>query len=125
MGVDCVRFANINFYSTDENTKIQQEWLPKNPKYRCFEKKDNKKEIGYKNLKPCFWLWRSAVINVNGGITPCCLYDTVDWGNVFNNDFRNEWNNKNYLQARLRSKKTTNKKRKIICDHCYASFLFK
>lgn len=125
-GVDYVRFANINFFSTGTGSDIQKEWLPKDVRYREFSQEsiNNKRKEGIR--KPCFWLWRTAVINVNGGVTPCCLYDVPDWGNAFKEDFSAVWNNEIYHEARTRSK--GNKvlhKLNIICDRCEAPFIYK
>ncbi len=125
-GVDEVRFANINFYSTKYNASIQNEWLPENDQYRYFASDKVGKKIKNGIRKPCFWLWRGAVVNVNGGIIPCCLYDIEDWGNVFKTDFSEVWNNAIYYESRERSKnKPALHKQDIICDHCTAPFIYK
>lgn len=126
MGVNRVRFANINFYSTNCNVDIQEEWLPKNSRYRSFasEKSLRKRKRGIR--RPCFWLWRGAIVNVNGGITPCCLYDVPDWGNAFQDDFSVIWNNEIYCEAReLSQNNAALHKRSLICDRCTAPFIYR
>lgn len=124
-GVDYIRFANINFFSVDSSSDIQKEWLPKDTRYRKFSRENIKDKQKKLKRKPCFWLWRTAIINVNGGVTPCCLYDIPDWGNVFEKDFLTAWNNKVFHEARIRSKNDKLLYRMdIICDRCEAPFIY-
>ena len=124
-GVDYIRFANINFFSADSGSDIQKEWLPNDARYRRFSwKRINDKRKKMKR-KPCFWLWRTAIVNVNGGVTPCCLYDVPDWGNAFEEDFLTVWNNEVFHEARTRSKNDKSlHKTDIICDRCKAPFIY-
>jgi len=125
LGVDTVRFANINFYSNqDELFKTQQEWLPSKPEFRSFEKaiqSDDKK----RKRKPCYWLWRTAIISSNGEVIPCCLFDTMDWGNIFEQSFPEIWNNNYYLKARRLSTSYRDESLPIICDDCNADFIYR
>ena len=124
-GVDYVRFANINFYSVDAGSDIQKKWLPKDTRYRKFSRRKINKKKKKVRRKPCFWLWRTAIVNVNGGITPCCLYDVPDWGNVFEKGFSTVWNNELFYEARTRSKNDKSlHKKDIICDRCEAPFIY-
>jgi len=126
MGVDRVRFANVNFFPVEGSESVQEEWLPDNPWYRSFDSKRSQKKIDRGIRKPCHWLWRGGVVNVNGGITPCCLYDIPDWGNAFEDGFSAAWNNKIYREARERSlNNNVVKKQEIICDRCTAPFIYK
>jgi MoaA/NifB/PqqE/SkfB family radical SAM enzyme len=125
-GVNEVRFGNLNFYSVKNNTSIQKEWLPKDPDYHKLAHIDNKYKKKHKLRKPCFWLWRTAILNADGGITPCCLYDTPNWGNAFDNDFISIWNNITFQEARLRSQNDKSLHTKdLICDQCTAPFIYK
>lgn len=125
-GVNCVRFANLNFYSTNGSKALQQEWLPNNPHYRFFESERSLRKIERGIRKPCFWLWRGPVINVNGGVTPCCLYDVPDWGNAFENDMSEVWNNEIFVEARMRSlNDPLLRTSELICDRCKAPFIYK
>jgi len=123
IGVDTVRFANINFYSNqDEIKKMEEEWLPEKKEFRSFESHERSYNNNRKRL-PCHWLWRTAIINSNGGVIPCCLYDTEDWGNVFEESFSTVWNNEKYSKARYLSNKNTFSGPGIICDNCQADFI--
>lgn len=125
-GANAVKFANINFVCANGDLAIREEYLPSNEAFRGDH--DFLGPLRKKNglRKPCYWLWRAAVINVNGGIVPCCLYDVPDWGNVFENDFLSEWNNHFFQEARSRSNASNcDKKMDLICDHCTAPFIYK
>ncbi|MBU1888393.1 MAG: radical SAM protein [Candidatus Omnitrophica bacterium] len=118
LGVDEVRFSNINFYSAENRQEAEAEWLPQNPIYRAFALKPVSSSKAFR--KPCFWLWRTAVVNVNGGMAPCCLFDVPDWGNLFDEEFLSVWNGKRYIEARKFSRNNRNtRKAGLICDNCY------
>jgi len=122
LGVDEVRFANINFYSTDESADIAREWLPHNPRYRKLAPGIIPKHA---QRRPCFWLWRTAIVNADGTVSPCCLYDTKGWGNALETPLLSIWRNTFYEEARKRSHPRYPKKMDIICDSCTASFIWK
>lgn len=125
-GADRVRYANLNFFSVSDQEQAEKEWLPENRSYRSFESARNKKRRERGVRKPCHWLWRGCVINANGGIMPCCLYDIPDWGNVLQNGILQEWNSQTYQEARDRSKnKPVEWKQVLVCDTCTAPFIFK
>ena len=50
----------------------------------------------------CWRLWRSAVVNWDGGLAPCCyLTDkSEDFGEVTDSSIKEIWNNENYTTAR-------------------------
>lgn len=123
MGVDFVRFSNLNFYpffDAEQRKAAQQEWLPVAPEFRAFE--DRGENLLENGRKKCFWLWRTVVVNCDGGVLPCCLYDTNEWGNLFKEPFEQIWNNNLYVRAR-NSMNIENQREKIICDRCFAPFL--
>ena len=122
LGADEVRFCNINFYSEKDRHKAEEEWLPRDHIYRKFASTPETNNGGFH--KPCFWLWRTAVVNVNGGMTPCCLFDIPDWGNAFDEPFLTVWNNEKYTKARMRFKsKDRIRKDSLICNSCNGSFI--
>lgn len=124
LGVNEVRFCNISFYSAEDTQKAEAKWLPQNPIYRALASESLSTRKG--GRRPCFWLWRTAVVNVNGGITPCCLFDIPDWGNAFDEPFLSVWNNERYIEARMRSQNNSlMRKVKLICDNCNAPFIYK
>ena len=54
----------------------------------------------------CWRLWRSAVVNWDGGLAPCCyLTDkSEDFGDVNHSSIQKIWNNDNYTTARVCSR---------------------
>ena len=124
LGVNEVRFANINFFEVEDKKNAEEEWLPRNPNYRVFSC-ENIARMRPKN-KPCFWLWRTAVINSDGGVVPCCVYDVPDWGNLFKEPLSTVWNNEKYTKAR-RGFKEGHKKNEIplVCDSCRVPYILR
>jgi len=126
LGVDAVRFANLNLFSADgELEAIEKEWLPSNPSFRYFES-TRLPDIKTQERLPCYWLWRTAIVNPNGGITPCCLYDTVDWGNAFEIPFLKVWNNGLYQASRrLSLRESSDPDVQTVCHECNAPFIYR
>jgi MoaA/NifB/PqqE/SkfB family radical SAM enzyme len=126
-GVDQVRFGTLNYYPVDDDKEAaEKEWAPKNPLYRghCSE---SKPDCAALVRKPCYYLWRTAIVNVDGAVAPCCLYDIPSWGNAFDEGFLNVWNNETYKEARRRFCPGGGKKpgMGLVCDGCTAPFLYK
>ena len=128
-GVDVVRFANINFYSNLDNREdMERTWLPENPSYRAFASdsgNDAGEDHSTQRRTPCFWLWRTAVINADGSVMPCCLYDTEGWGNAFDTPFTDIWRNGIYNRARQLSDADTPDGLPTVCDTCTADFIYR
>ena len=119
-----MRFCNIAFYSAEDTQKAEEEWLPQKPVYRNLASESLSTHKGIR--KACYWLWRTAVVNVNGGITPCCFFDVPDWGNTFDGAFLSVWNNEKYTEARMRSRDNSRtRKYELICDNCNVPFIYK
>lgn len=62
---------------------------------------------GYSKKKPCHWPWTSTYIAANGDVVPCCIIadsDTFKIGNVFEKNFSEIWNSKEYQILRERIK---------------------
>lgn len=68
---------------------------------------------------PCDWPWRSAFIAVNGDVLPCCqIADAavVKMGNIFEQSFKEIWNNKAYRALR---RQIRNHDLPEFCKPCY------
>lgn len=75
--------------------------LHSSPFKRISEKKTSPENPG------CMWPWTSTYINVDGWVTPCCnLFDSsmINFGNIFEKDFKIIWNNKDIQKFRSRLK---------------------
>ncbi len=125
IGVDVVRFGNLNFYPLkgEEKKAAQKEWLPPTEEFRFFDE-NNEKIVKSGKRKSCFWLWRAMIISANGGVIPCCLFDTEDWGNLFEESFEDIWNGEKYNSARKLGIKENAGKTGTICDRCNATFIY-
>ncbi|MHC1791183.1 FAD-dependent oxidoreductase [Solidesulfovibrio sp.] len=71
----------------------------------------------------CSWLYRSAYVNWDGGLIPCCRDPRdpgVDFGNVFATPLPQLWNNAKYQAARalLADPARNDLRRGIICGRC-------
>jgi MoaA/NifB/PqqE/SkfB family radical SAM enzyme len=125
LGVDVVRFANLNFYAVEGDTaEIEAEWLPEDPAYRAFASERTSLGPGARR-RPCFWLWRTSVICANGGVIPCCLFDTSDWGNVLEQSFADIWNGRLYRSARRLGVSSVQEPSGTVCDGCPARFVWR
>lgn len=71
--------------------------------------------------RKCHWPWRSAYIASNGDVVPCCVIadsKTIKMGNVFEENFSEIWNSRQYQELRQRIKKHDLPK---YCENCYRS----
>ncbi len=71
----------------------------------------------------CSWLYRSAYVNWDGGLIPCCRDPrdpSVDFGNVFEKGFKAVWNNEKYQAARalLADPSRQDLRKGIVCGRC-------
>lgn len=127
LGVDRVTFVETYFYAIQGKpgqTAAEREWLPTKEKFRTFQS-EKMRIPDHAKRKPCHFLWRTAIVNSNGGVNPCCLYDTSDWGNIFDQPFSAIWNNDKYQKARRLSKANGSQPSETICDNCQAPFIWK
>lgn len=111
IGVDQIRFIKPSFpdYAADE-------W------YADLFK--GQEEVVTAMEPACSWLYRSAYINHDGGLLPCCTQGTRilkdDFGNVFTEGFTKIWNNETYVNSRrLAASSSCGKDCKSICTKCY------
>ena len=71
----------------------------------------------------CFFLWKTAYINWNGSVSPCCFVyrQERDFGNIQQESFRNIWNNPKFRHARslfLEASSGRGNQEMAICDAC-------
>ena len=100
MGVNAVVFKKVDFPHGMKDLEEAQRWLPQEHPDLLREEPFHKpyEEEG----KRCWRLWRSAVVNWDGGLAPCCyLTDkSEDFGDVTTNTVKEIWNNPVYNAAR-------------------------
>ena len=100
LGVDAVIFKNVDFPHGMDDSEEAERWLPReNPDY---SRTDPFLKPYQEDGRRCWRLWRSAVVNWDGGFAPCCyLTDKEeDFGEVTKSSIKEIWNNENYTTAR-------------------------
>jgi radical SAM protein with 4Fe4S-binding SPASM domain len=70
--------------------------------------------------KSCGFLWNRPVINVDGGVSPCChlFYDSTDFGNLNDGSFLEIWNNDKFTAARMVQREKRKTGADIVCSRC-------
>ncbi len=84
------------------NEEQRARWLPEEEDL-CRYNLDSLEDRLYSLNRACPWLWQSAVINWDGTVSPCCVYEggkTEMGANVFRDGFQSVWNGRNYRIAR-------------------------
>jgi len=102
----------------------RDEWLPEDPRHSRYHPRTLEDKF-FSVQRACPWLWRSAVINWDGTVSPCCVYEgpkTEMGSHVFAQGFRAVWNGPAYQAARAVFRGGERRKRGAegfnICEHC-------
>jgi MoaA/NifB/PqqE/SkfB family radical SAM enzyme len=121
IGVDRLRFIPVGLPCEAENKDaLAAEWLPVS-----FGAK--KTSGGTETDAPtprkgaCFYLYRSIVINSDGGLSPCCIVHNraADFGALLVGSISEGWNNLHYRSARsLFSEEVVDGAVPTVCDGC-------
>ena len=100
LGMDGIVFKDVDFPHGEDDPVLVTQWVPVNvpefTKERPFGKPYD--EGGDR----CWRLWRSAVVNWDGGYAPCCYLTDAkhDFGDVAAQPIKEIWNNRRYQAAR-------------------------
>ena len=100
LGVDSIVFKKVDFPHGEHEPAKADQWLPRqHPEYLRDEPFDKPYR---ENGAVCWRLWRSAVVNWDGGLAPCCyLTDkSQDFGDVSVSTMKRVWNGPKYTAAR-------------------------
>lgn len=102
-----------------ETRKLTEKWLTQKKGYKgawnYFRKDD------FLSPKRCWFLWKSVVINPDGGVAPCCnVYRKAhEFGNIMEEPFADIWNNTKYHSARSKfSMFTAQSTNQTACSSC-------
>jgi MoaA/NifB/PqqE/SkfB family radical SAM enzyme len=101
LGVDSITFKKVDFPHGIHDEQLAKQWLPSSAsrerKERPFDKPYNENGAGR-----CWRLWRSSIINWDGGYAPCCYLTDAkdDFGSVTQESIKTIWNNVHYRTAR-------------------------
>ncbi len=120
LGVDILKFAPLGIMLGNTTRPFDHalvdEWLtPTAPDTVAAHKAD------YLIPQPCFWLWKSAVINYDTTIAPCCWLSQTngDFGTLAEDTFDDIWNGPAYQAARSRcGGRDLPDRQGTICDGC-------
>ena len=118
LGIDNIIFKRVDFPHGEEDTEVARQWLPVG---EGWNDRENPFEKPYQeNGDRCWRLWRSAVVNWNGGYAPCCyLTDAADdFGDVNTHSVKEIWNNEHYLAARKLFTNGPMAKQQVGCVTC-------
>jgi len=84
-----------------------KDWIPLNEDYSHYRTEEINNGYTSEHFKKpkeaiCNWPWEAIVINPNGSVSVCCSVEDEkdDFGNIFQQPFKEIWNNKNYRVAR-------------------------
>lgn len=122
LGVDLLRFIHVGIpYDLPNKKELKEKWFP-----IVFKGKKASEDTKTKEYKPspCFYLYRSMIINSDGGISPCCevYQENRDFEDLKNHDvidIDNIWNNEKYQSARSLFSATENTQHcDTVCDSC-------
>ena len=100
LAVDGLVLKNVDFPHGAEGADLAERWSPIH--MEGFRTDEPFAKPYAENGTRCWRLWRSAVINWDGGYAPCCyLTDAADdFGDVRTHSIKEIWNNEHYLNAR-------------------------
>jgi MoaA/NifB/PqqE/SkfB family radical SAM enzyme len=125
IGVDLLRFVPVGMpYEFKNRKETADQWYPASVRGRT-ESDHSEQQFGQaEKPSPCFYLYRSMVVNPDGGVSPCCVVyrknrDFADLSSEEPLNMTKIWNNDKYLSARsLFSKHTIPNRRATVCDGC-------
>jgi len=125
LGVDRLRFIPVGLpYDAPNRKELADEWFPKGQQGRT-DSDGSEQQFAQKNKpSPCFYLYRSFVINPDGGVSPCCIVprQETDFARLSSTaDFKvlEIYNNEFYQSGRalFRNQKSVGRV-KTTCDGC-------
>jgi len=103
-----------------------KDWIPLNEEFSNYRRE----EVRGERTSDCFekpqdalcnWPWEAITINPDGSVSPCCAVEDErdDFGNIFQQPFKEVWNNEKYRTARRYIKdKTAQSADGNICVNC-------
>ena len=124
LGVDLIRFIPVGMPFEIRNRKeVADRWYPQTVSGRVDSDHSEQQYGQAEKPGPCFYLYRSMVINPDGGVSPCCVVyrQNRDFAQLDESpiDVMGIWNNDKYRSARsLYSGHTPPNRRATVCDGC-------
>ncbi len=101
LGVDLLRFIPVGMpYEFTNRKETAEKWYPRAYEGRVASSGTEQQFGQAAKPGPCFYLYRSFVINPDGGVSPCCVvyrqnrdfadlteHDSIDVLDIYNNEF--------------------------------------
>lgn len=120
LGVDILKFAPLGIMLGNATRPFDHalvdEWLAPSAADTIAAHKAE-----YLIQKPCFWLWKSAVINYDASVAPCCWLSRTngDFGSLEQHSLPEIWNGPAYQSARARcGGRDLPGRAPTVCDAC-------
>ncbi|TDP71506.1 radical SAM protein [Roseateles toxinivorans] len=125
IGVDLIRFIPVGMpFEFRNRQEVADVWYPESVKGRK-DSDGTEQQFGQAGKPgPCFYLYRSMVVNPDGGISPCCVVyrKNRDFGQLDPEqgiDLPRLWNSEKYQSARsLFSPEVLQGRKPTVCDTC-------
>jgi len=125
LGVDLLRFIPVGMpYDFTNRRQVAEKWFPRNVEGRITSD-GSEQQFGQAGKPgPCFYLYRSTVVNSDGGVSPCCVVyrqgtDFADLSSLDDIQPLTLYNNPKYQSARaLYSNRTDVPHVPTVCDGC-------
>ena len=118
LGVDDIVFKKVDFPHGEDDPVLAERWLPVATDE--FRRNQPFEKPYMEGGDRCWRLWRSGVVNWDGGYAPCCyLTDAADdFGSVKTHTIKEIWNNQHYTTARELFKDGTVPAVGVGCQSC-------
>ncbi|HLQ60237.1 MAG TPA: radical SAM protein [Candidatus Acidoferrales bacterium] len=125
IGVDLIRFipAGLPFDADPERKReLARTWFSTKAEMR-YQDPDSASFVNapFRQRGGCYYLYRSATVNPDLGIAPCCIVynDQYDFGSLLQKDFNAIWNNDRYRSARAEfSRIGVSPGKQTVCKSC-------
>ena len=118
LGVDLFTPKRVDFPHGEDDLDLAREWLPA-AELEARMADPFRKPYSEEGTR-CHRLWRSGVVNWDGGYAPCCyLTDAADdFGDASRQPVKEIWNNEHYRAARSLFQKGYTPTRYVGCLDC-------
>jgi MoaA/NifB/PqqE/SkfB family radical SAM enzyme len=124
LGVDRLRFIPVGVpYDLRNRRDLVERWFPPSRQGEATSPPGVEAFARHPKPGPCFYLYRSMVVNPDGGVSPCCEvyrkdrdFAALPQGTI---DVRTTWNNAMFRSARSRfSVASVEDRVPTVCDGC-------
>jgi MoaA/NifB/PqqE/SkfB family radical SAM enzyme len=123
LNVDILRFIPVGMpYEFENRKETADKWFPLSFEGRSFSDHEEQQFGQAGKPGPCFYLYRSIVVNPDGGVSPCCVVyrEESDFAKLGGERLIIDelWNNGHYQSARALFSTQNVPHTPTICDNC-------